>query len=197
MSKKLLLAGSSIMEQWHQPASLAPDWEVVNRAIGGTTTSDWIRIFRKVLDEEKPKAVLMYVGSNDFGNGVPPAQIGAGVGMIRNILRLYAPEVPMAYLAIIKAPVRAEGFAGIQEANELAKGRLRLEPVGHGDPLLPTLPSSEPLDLWIESDPFFLEEGRPVQRYFTEDGLHLTLEAYRGLTAAIQPQLGAWLAAIP
>ena len=173
---KLLLTGSSIMELWSEPETLAPDWRVVNRAVGGTTVSYWVEHLAGVLADERPEAVLAYVGSNDIGSGAVAETVIGGVRQCLEIVRAYSPSLPFGYLAIIKAPARLSRFDDIASANAGIRALL------------------SPSDLWLESDPVFLSGGKPVARFFADDDLHLNADAYKALTASIRPGLGAWLA---
>ena len=172
----LLLIGSSIMEVWHNFSSLMPGWQVVNRAIGGTTTTYWVERLAAILAEEQPDAVFCYVGSNDVATGASTDDVGEGFRRIREILTAYDSSIPFACLAIIKAPQRVGRFDEIAAANETERKAL------------------QPGDLWIDSDPFFLTaDDAPIARHYVEDGLHLTTDAYLELTRHISPDLRDWL----
>ena len=172
----LLLIGSSIMEVWHNFSSLMPGWQVVNRAIGGTTTTYWVERLAAILAEEQPDAVFCYVGSNDVATGASTDDVGEGFRRIREILTAYDSSIPFACLAIIKAPQRVGRFDEIAAANETERKAL------------------QPGDLWIDSDPFFLTaDDAPIARHYVEDGLHLTTDAYLELTQHVAPDLRDWL----
>ena len=164
------------MNQWYEPTSLAPNWRVVNRSVSGTTTAYWNEHLAAVLAEERPDAVLAYVGSNDFAEGLPAEAIQSGVRRCRELLHEQFPAAPFGYLAIIKAPQRLGRFEGISTVNAAVRATLA------------------PSDLWLETDPVFLADGQPVAACYIEDGLHLNAEAYRAFTAALRPSLDLWLA---
>ena len=173
---KLLLIGSSIMEVWHNFSSLMPGWHVVNRAIGGTTTTYWVERLAAILAEEQPDAVFCYVGSNDVATGASTDDVGEGFRRIREILTAYDSNIPFACLAIIKAPQRLGRFDEIAAANAMERKAL------------------QPGDLWIDSDPFFLTaDDAPIARHYVEDGLHLTTDAYLELTRHVATDLRDWL----
>jgi arylsulfatase A-like enzyme/lysophospholipase L1-like esterase len=168
----LLLIGSSIMEQWGQPDALAPELRVVNRAIGGTITSDWIDRIGPLLREIEPDFVLCYVGSNDVGNRRNPDDI------LRDLLRVREQiPCPFGYISIIKCPQRDGRHGEIADVCSAIRSAL------------------PPEDLWIDSDPVFLPQGNPVPHYYVEDQLHLTPAAYAALLAHAQPQVRAWTTA--
>ncbi len=48
-------------------------------------------------------------------------------------------------------------------------------------------------DLYVETNDVFFRDGRPVARYFVEDGLHLTGKAYATLSTYARPLIATWL----
>lgn len=165
----LLLIGSSIMEQWGQPDGLAPELQVVNRAVSGTITTDWIDRTGTLVDELSPRFVLCYVGSNDVGN------FRARADIVRDLLRVRSQiDCPFGYLSIIKCPQRQGRHEEISAVC---------------DEIHAALPSE---DLWIDTDAVFLPEGWAVPEYYVEDGLHLTERGYDALLAHVQPLVKAW-----
>lgn len=169
--KTLLLIGSSIMEQWGQPHKLAPELRVVNRAVGGTVTTDWINLIGPVLREVEPDFVLGYVGSNDVGRNRAQEDIVNDLLKVREQI-----GCPFGYISIIKCPQR-DG-----RHHEIAN---LCTAIRHA------LPAD---DLWIDSDPVFLPQGRTMPNYYVEDHLHLTPAAYAALLAHIRPQVADWTA---
>jgi lysophospholipase L1-like esterase len=175
--KRVLLVGSSIFEQWTDLTEIAADAPVVNRAIGGTITADWVLCLAGVLSAESPDAVLFYCGSNDINAGVAEDEIVANVVRCRQILAAYSPETAFAYFGIIKAPQKLGKWDLIDRLNNAIHSNL---PAG---------------DLYVESNDVFVQNGRPVARCYIEDGLHLTDEAYESLAAYARPLISDWLGA--
>ncbi|MCC5845548.1 MAG: AMP-binding protein [Verrucomicrobia bacterium] len=168
--KTLLLIGSSIMEQWGQPDELAPDLRVLNRAVGGSITTDWIDRIAPLLREVTPDFLLCYVGSNDVGRGRKREEI------VRDLLRVREQiTCPFGYLSIIKCPQRDGRHDEIAEVCAAIRGAL------------------PPEDLWIDTDPVFLPGGQPVPEYYVEDQLHLTSGAYTALLAYAKPRVAVWV----
>ncbi len=167
--KKLLLIGSSILEQWGQPDGLAPGLRVINRAIGGTMTSHWIPLIGPLLREIEPDFVLCYVGSNDIGAGRGAEDIVRDLLAVRDQI-----ACPFGYLGIIKCPQREKRHGEIATVCGAIRAAL------------------PPEDLWIDTDPVFLPGGRPVPHFYVEDQLHLTPAAYAALLDHARPCLAAW-----
>jgi len=176
--KNILLVGSSIFQQWSNAEVIAPGWSVKNRAIGGTTTSYWTQHLDDVLAAESPDAVLFYCGSNDIANDVPEDDIAANVAQCCKIVHSQTKITTFAYFSIIKAPQKAGKLDIVDRLNKTIKTAL---PDG---------------DLYIETNKVFFCNDHPVERFYIEDGLHLTLEAYEALSAYTQPFITGWMATL-
>lgn len=172
---KVVLVGSSIFQQWFNAADVFVGHEVVNRAIGGTTTGQWLGLLPSVLEEEGPDAVCIYCGSNDLNGGVGEEEIVGNSLQLRQIVRAHREDVPLAFFAIIKAPQKLDKWDLIERIN----GRVRLG-------LLEG-------DRYVETNGIFFSAGQVREELFVEDQLHLTDAAYELMVEATQPALEGWL----
>jgi lysophospholipase L1-like esterase len=177
---RVLVIGSSIFEQWQHVSRVMPDCTVKNRALGGTITRYWTERLPKILpqelrDEASPDVVLFYCGSNDLNQDVTEETIIANILVCRNILFNQVPKAAFVYFGIIKAPQKFGKWEMIDQINKGVANNLQA------------------VDLYIESNVVFVREGQPVARYFVEDGLHLTEEAYDALCDYSMPILFHWL----
>jgi len=173
---RVLLVGSSIMEQWTNAAALLPGACVVNRAVGGTITAYWVEHLAAVLNEEKPDAVCMYCGSNDLNQEVPAADIVANHACCRAIMQHHHPDLPCAYCSIIKAPQKFGKWDLIDAINAAVRAQ---QPPG---------------DLYLELNEVLCPANQPVAHYFIDDGVHMPPPAYAALNAAFHRPLAAWCA---
>ena len=173
--KRVLLVGSSIFEQWSDLTEIAPGVPVINRAVGGTITADWTQCLAGLLEAESPDAVLLYCGSNDINAGVAEDEIVANVMHCRRIVADQLPQPAFANFSIIKAPQKLGKWDTIDRLNEAIRHGL---PVG---------------DLYVESNDVFVNDDLPVERFYLEDGLHLTQEAYDTLATYARPLVADWL----
>ena len=175
--KTILLVGSSIFEQWSNMKDFAPGYTVKNRAIGGTITSYWMEHLADVLTAESPDTVLLYCGSNDINNGILEEDIIANVSQCCKIVHGLSPATVFAYFSIIKAPQKSDKWELIDRLNSAIR-------IG--------LPVS---DLYVETNDVFFSDRLPVDRFFVEDGLHLTSEAYDTLSTYARPLISNWMRA--
>lgn len=171
---KLLLVGSSIFEAWTQLGPFQQSFSISNRAVGGTTTDYWVAQLADILAAESPDLVLFYCGSNDLNNEVPPNDILANLLRCRTIVRQHSVATAWAYFSIIKAPQKYGKWELIDRLNLASQHSL---PTG---------------DLYVETNQVFCADERPIERFFVEDGLHLTAEAYATLATYALPRINAW-----
>jgi lysophospholipase L1-like esterase len=171
---KVVLVGSSIFQQWSNAAEVFPGHEVVNRAIGGTTTGQWLDFLPTVLEEERPDAVCMYCGSNDLNAGVGEEEIVGNILRLRQVLRQYGEGVPLAFFSVIKAPQKLGKWDLIERINV----RVRLS-------LLED-------DRYVEINGVFFDGHQVRSELFVEDQLHLTDAAYKLMVDSAQPILQRW-----
>jgi lysophospholipase L1-like esterase len=172
---KVILTGSSIFQAWTSAADAVQGREVVNRAVGGTITAYWVENLSQVLTDEAPDAVLLYCGSNDVSAEVPPEEIIRNTALCRALIRRHSAEVQFAYFGIMRAPQKEGKWDLIDRINAAVRSRLEAE------------------DLYVEPNDVLVDGGVPIARYFVEDGLHLTQEAYAALGAYAAPRLSDWL----
>lgn len=172
---KILLTGSSIFEQWESAANAAPKHEVVNRAIGGTTTPYWIENLANVLGAEQPDVLWLYCGSNDLCADEVPDNVADNVITCRNIAAGHNPNMRFAYFSIIKAPQKKGLWELIDDINGDIRSRL------------------QPDDLFVDLNKLFFVDGAPVQDLFIEDNLHHHAEAYRQVVELVRPIIKKWL----
>jgi lysophospholipase L1-like esterase len=172
---KILLTGSSIFEQWERAAEAAPEHEVVNRALGGTTTPYWIENLARVLEEEAPDVLWFYCGSNDLCSDEVPSDVADNVIRCREIAQRHNPQMRFAYFSIIKAPQKEGRWELMDNIHTNIRDRL------------------QPDDLFVDWNELFFVEGQPAKELFIEDGLHHHAEAYRQATALVRPIIKKWL----
>lgn len=121
--KKIILAGSSSMDFWSSaPQAFAP-YGVINTAIGGTTVTQWLKWYKKLITNYKPGAVVLYVGSNDIADGraVTGKKNAANtIDLLKKIMK-ERKKIPVFYLSVNPCWAREGGWKEIRESNALVK----------------------------------------------------------------------------
>lgn len=176
--KSIVLIGSSIFANWTHATKMLPNYSVVNRAISGTITADWIEYLPGILTAVTPDAILYYCGSNDLNENIPKESILANMSACRRIIDRISPATKLAYFGIIKAPQKADKWELIDSLNQDISSSLLTG------------------DIYIESNGIFFQNGAVVPRLFLDDMLHLTDEAYVHLSNYTAPIIDRWLADI-
>jgi lysophospholipase L1-like esterase len=165
----IVMIGSSIFEFWGQPK-----WgklTVENHAIRSTHSQDWLNKAVNGTLGNLPAArnILIYCGSNDLIYGHSPDQVVNNVcSLLSNLSELF-PNTRLGYFSIMKCPQKsaAQQLALIQNINS------RIEQFCHGK--YDFLNFNE----FIDND----------EKWFIEDGLHLTDHAYEMLNEKLSPTL--------
>lgn len=173
--QSILLVGSSIFKAWTQAIDSFPNYKIVNRAVDGTTTSYWVETMHDVLVADSPDVILYYCGSNDLNCEIPEETILTNVRECRMIISNYSHSIKFAYFSIIKAPQKVGKWNVIDELNKNIMSSLYSD------------------DMHVDSNAVFFHGGNPVKKWFIEDGLHLTSEAYDQLSRYAVPLIDKWL----
>jgi lysophospholipase L1-like esterase len=173
--RRVLAVGSSIFEAYREMQSMIPGCILRNGAVGGTTSEYWATHLTEVLGSDSPDAVLLYCGSNDLNEGILEGDIVANVMRCHATVHRLLPNAAFGYFSIIKAPQKRGKWDLIDGINAAIRGRL------------------SPSDLYVETNEVFFPDGYPAARFFVEDGLHLSDDAYVALSTYARPLVSAWL----
>lgn len=121
---RILLAGSSSIEFWDSAASaFAPD-KILNVGVSGSTVTDWQKWYTTLITRYKPKAVVLYVGSNDIGNGLEGksgAQTASATKKLLQAIKKKLPGVPVFYISICPSIKRCDAWDEIAICNAKMK----------------------------------------------------------------------------
>jgi len=156
--------------QHHRSRDLAewfPDVQVLNRGIGGDTTSQILRRIGTAI--HAPKAVFLLAGTNDLHSGSRPAEVAQRIGAIADAILATAPGVQIHLQSIMP---RGANFAReIAETNELTRA------------LVASRHTVQYLDLW----PALADSKQALRDEYTFDGLHLTGRGYAAWVDVLRP----------
>ena len=156
---KIILAGSSSMDYWNSaPQAFAP-FEVINMAIGGTTVMQWLAWYKTLITRYKPGAVVLYVGSNDLGNGdaVTGIQNAGNTILLLKKISKELPKIPLFYVSVNPCWSREGAWQEIRISNGEVKKYCAGKKFLHY------------IDI---SGAFAASDGTPDRKLFLEDQLH-------------------------
>jgi lysophospholipase L1-like esterase len=169
MPYDICMIGSSIFEFWG-----SPQWGqllISNQAIRSTTTEFWLDYDLSTLPTAKH--ILVYCGSNDLIFGNNSEQIMSNLhGLITN-LSVQFPKSQIGYFSILQCPQK-------QAARQL--------------PIIEKINTHMRKQTGEQYHYFeFNEALRNQAKWFADDGLHLTPDAYEMLNKFYQPVIERWV----
>jgi hypothetical protein len=170
----IVCIGSSHMANWKTfQADLKP-LTVFNLGIGGSKMSHAADLFIPLLAvPAKPRAVLLYEGSNDLSAGETPQTVLGNFQKLHRHLHQALPDTRLYVLGIVPSPgKRFERWKAIQETNALLKTECEAQP-------------------WIKfldtTTPLLGPDGNPRPECFIPDDPHMTERGYETWTSVIVP----------
>lgn len=162
---RIMLAGSSSMENWKDSTSDLQPLTTYNHGIGGTTVEQWgEKLNQRLVYPYSPKIVVYYVGVNNIINtGSSVEFTGSKLVEMFDDVHEHLPNTHIYYVLINKLP----GFVSKQPQLD-AVNQYALDYEASHD-YVTTLDAGQGL---IKSN------GQPNQAYFLVDGLHMSLAGY-------------------
>jgi len=171
----VVCVGSSSMRMWHDEIAddLAP-LTVIPRGFGGSNMNDLLHYADRLILAYRPRAVLIYEGDNDIGQGVAPHIVAQTFE--RLVARIHAelPGCRVYLLAIKPSPRRWELWPQMQRANDL---------------LSAVCEQNERLTFIDIASPMLGEDGQPRAELYLDDQLHMTRAGYEVWREVVRPAL--------
>lgn len=170
----ILMVGSSIFARWTNcTRDLAP-LPVVNRAFGGSVTTDQLFFFDQIVPSSQAAVVVWYCGSNDVNDKSTPAAILQNTVEWIQRTQVALPKARIVLVSVIRAPQkRAAGL--LATVDEVNRSLLKLA-------------GSLPQVTYVDVNPSLeTPTGEPVIECYVQDKLHLTPEGYRRMTSVLRP----------
>ncbi len=158
----ILFVGSSSIQRW-DVATAFPDWQTLNRGIGGTDVSTVVHYAQRLILPYEPKVVVLYAGDNDLNRGKSPERVAEDFAQLVSLLHDRLPTTTLVFVAIKPSLARWNLVDKVRAANRLIKQACDTD-----DQLF-----------YIDVDaPMLNDAGTPRPELFVEDGLHLSEEGY-------------------
>jgi len=154
----VIMLGDSITEgiDWRE---LFPDVHILNRGIGGDTSTGVLNRLDEVIARH-PKVVFLMIGANDLQMGVPVRTISDNVRSIVALLRQNQIRVVLHNVLYARADYRAQPTSKVNELNDLLSDLC-----------------SPPRVLCLNLNKI-VAEGGTLSPSFSVDGLHLNTAGY-------------------
>src|SRR5262245_35768570 len=154
----VIMLGDSITEgiDWRE---LFPDVHILNRGIGGDTSTGVLNRLDEVIARH-PKVVFLMIGANDLQMGVPVRTISDNCRSIVALLRQNQIRVVLHNVLYARADYRAQPTSKVNELNDLLSDLC-----------------SPPRVLCLNLNKI-VAEGGTLSPSFSVDGLHLNTAGY-------------------
>jgi len=169
MPYDISMIGSSIFEFWG-----TPQWgqlSISNQAIRSSTSDFWLHNDLSTLPAASN--ILVYCGSNDLIFGNNSEQIMANLHALIINLSMQFPKAQIGYFSILNCPQK-------QAAKQL--------------PIIEQINNQMRIQAGNQYHYFeFNDAIRNQTKWFTDDGLHLTSDAYEMLNKFYQPIIETWV----
>ena len=173
----ILCIGSSSMRKWHP--TIAKDLgplDVIPRGFGGSNMNDVVHFTDQIVLPYKPRAILLYEGDNDAGQGISTTVFIAKLGEFIGRVRAELPECRFYLLPAKPSIKRWNLWPRMVEANNAVK----------------QLCDSDPYLTYVDvATPMLGPDGKPIPELFVSDNLHMTPKGYEIWTSVVRPILMA------
>ena len=167
----ILFVGSSSIRMWRTRESF-PGLPVINRGFGGSQTSDAVEFAHRIVLPYKPKLIVFYEGDNDIANGKTPEQVLADYKQFVKVIHDKLPRTPILFMSIKPSGSRWSIWPTVAKANSLIKD----------------YSAKDTRLFYIDgATPFLGKDGKPDDKFYIDDKLHLSAEGYKIWTKLLSP----------
>ncbi|MDO3693400.1 GDSL-type esterase/lipase family protein [Wenyingzhuangia sp. chi5] len=160
----MVFYGSSSFNLWNEIPKLFKEFTPINMAFGGSTLAACSWFYKKNFKGLNPRAVMIYAGDNDLGDGRHPEEVVLFFRTLLDQIRKDYGNIPVTFVSIKPSPSRwyLEGSIRYTNSNikEITKEDKNLYFIDIYEAMLDA-------------------SGKPNKAYFIEDGLHLNSKGYK------------------
>ena len=163
---RIMLAGSSSIENWKNSSTDLKPMTTYNHGIGGTTVEMWRdKLNQRLVYPYSPKIIVYYVGVNNMKDGTNTGeQTGTWLTEMFDDVHAHLPNTHIYYILVNELP----GFRNRQEQFDIANEICLTYQSNHSDYFTA-----------INAGTGLLKEnGEPNQAFFLFDGIHMSLAGY-------------------
>lgn len=163
---RVLLAGSSSFQFWTKASSALSPYKILNMGVAGTTVSNWQKLYSSLIVPYEPRAVVLYVGSNDIknGNSMTGTETAQRAKKLIRSIRKKLPDTPIFYVSICPTVKRDCAWDDIINCNRKLRKFCAAQPNVYY------------LDV---ASYYWSEDGELDKALFASDGLHPSNKAYQ------------------
>ena len=170
----IICIGSSHMQLWKGVKEDLAPLTVVNYGIGGSRMTQAADLFIDNLAIPfKPRAVILYEGSNDINAGTKPETVLENFRKLHGKLHAALPQARLYVLGVVPSPgKRFEKIADLRKTNELLAKECATQP-------------------WMKfidvTEPLIGADGKPKEELFKPGDIHMLPAGYAVWKSVIAP----------
>jgi lysophospholipase L1-like esterase len=174
----ILFIGSSSFTFWSTLEQDMAPLPIINRGFGGSYMRDVVRYIDRIVLPYQPRAVVMFVGTNDITQNNPhlAKHVFDGYLTFVQLVQAALPGVLIYYIGITPTPTRWKFWPIASEVNHLTREHTQKDP------------NLRFIDL---TEQLLGEDGKPNRSLYKFDGIHPNPKGYAKWTEIIRPQLEA------
>lgn len=164
LQEGILFTGSSSIRMWENLAQDFNNPKILNRGFGGSKIIDLIENFNQIILKYHPKKIIIYSGDNDIQEGKSAEIVFGDFCTLYGMIKAKLPNTAVYYLAIKPSLNRWEKVLEMKKANTMINEFLNAKQ------------NAFFVDIF---SPMIGISGKPEEKWFLEDGLHMTNEGYQ------------------
>ena len=168
---QILFIGSSSFRIWKSFATDLAGIAAINRGFGGSTMTDALYYFDRMVVKYAPSAVVVYEGDNDLAKGKSPEELAKEYEDFSNRLKKILPKTKLVYLAVRPSLSRIAIVDKQKQFNYWLENYCKSEKNRYF------------LDM---HSPFYLTDGTVMPDIFIADRLHLNEKGYQIFSSEIR-----------
>ena len=161
--RSIIFYGSSTIRMWTNLTTDFPHVDPLNLGFGGSTLAACAWYFERLVVPTDPRAVILYAGDNDLGEGRQPEEVYLFFTALVDKMQRSLPDTPLWFVSIKPSPARWEIVAQIRATNKLIATEIK------------RLPNAGFIYL---SSVMLNKQGEPRKELYQHDGLHLNEDGY-------------------
>jgi len=121
---RLMFYGSSSLRLWSGIENDFPEFDVINRAFGGSTLAACCWFFKRLIPQYKPDIMVLYAGDNDLGDNRHPEEVFFFFKSLMELIQEYCGEIPVAFISVKPSFARNYLINSIRYTNGIIQGEI-------------------------------------------------------------------------
>jgi lysophospholipase L1-like esterase len=170
-SDAVLFVGSSSIRLWPRRECFG-EFPVINRGFGGSQISDVNYFAARIVLPYEPKVIVFYAGDNDVAAGKNAQRVFDDYNKFVKLVHKELPETRVIFVSIKPSRSRWSLWPVMSEANMMIKGFSTKD---------------ARLFYFDAATPLLSKDGKPNEKLFLDDNLHLNSKGYEVWTKLLRP----------